>query len=84
LDVGSHRGRAYVNVYALNTALFGVTNRDELKQLTGTESLPVTRFLVPWDTGFGDFIDRHFKAFNVSLTCRTNAPAPGTDKPGLC
>lgn len=72
-DAGSPRGRAYVIVYALDTALRGVTSHEDLKKLAESEgqSLPVTRFHIPWDSGFGDFIDQHFKAFAVSLTVQS-------------
>ncbi|MEQ0562491.1 hypothetical protein ABJI51_25695 [Amycolatopsis sp. NEAU-NG30] len=70
-DAGSRRGRAWVEVFALNTALFGVTSHQELKTLGEAAALPVTKFYIPWESGLGDFIDEHFQSFTTSLTVKS-------------
>ncbi|OLZ59577.1 hypothetical protein [Amycolatopsis keratiniphila] len=69
IDVNSYYGHSDISVYALDRGLFGVDDHEALKKLTeSNDSVPVTRFHIPWESGIDAFVDEHFKSFNVYLT----------------
>jgi hypothetical protein len=73
-DIGTFRGQSSLDVFALDTALFEVSDHDDLKALASTQdTLPVTRFSVPLDSGLDDFFKKHFKSFYAVLTFQSVA-----------